>query len=303
MYNPFGNLPLKIISLFFAFVLWFVVEIDREFSWEFDFPLVVSGLPKNYVIVDSIPQFIPVTLSGKGSDLIKLVFKPGRVTIKADGFKYGRKIHTLSREQVELPYPNIEILRVGPPNQLSFFVDEYTQKELPVVSRVFVVPSESFVQTGEPELTPSRVIIAGPSSLLKKIDSLYTLPETLKNVSGNYSTIVPISPPAQTVRLFPRSVRISVPVERIVEKEFSDVPVLIKPAKSGKSYMLQPRSVDVILAGAESELKNMETRNINAFVDLSATGNKSEEIKPTVVVPPPLRIVKITPERVKLIKR
>lgn len=304
MLNPFFNLPLKIIAFVAAVILWFAVEMEREFTYELALPLRVSGLRKEYEIADSIPSYISVGLLGKGKDLIKVVLKPGYIELKGDRLKYGRRVYVIKESDIKLASTNVKVVKIGPPEELSFFVDEHTQKEVYVGAKAVIIPSDGYIQEGELKVTPSTVIATGPATILRMFDSVFTAPETIKGLSSSYSTTLPLKPPSPKARLIPSTVNVSVEVARIVEKEFENIPVVASSRRErSKKILLNPKVVSVVVAGSEKKLKSLDERSINVFVDVPDSFGSDNKIKPFVVLPSGIRLVKVKPDSIAIMKR
>ena len=66
---------LKLIALFLALVVWFVVSAprrERPSERRFAAPISLVGLPREFVITTPVPETVSVRLRGRASDLRSL---------------------------------------------------------------------------------------------------------------------------------------------------------------------------------------------------------------------------------------
>ncbi len=304
MLNPFKNISFKIISIVLAFILWFAVEMEREFTYEIRLPLMVVGLRKEYDIADSIPALIPVTFSGKGKELIKLILKPSYVEINCERFRYGRRIYSFEEDDVKLMGVNAKVVKIGPPDELSFFIDRRAQKELFVGGRVVGLPADGYIIEDNPKFTPNKVIAIGPASIVNSFDSVYTKPETLKQLSATFSTVIELHTPSPKIKLIPSSVNLTVELSKIVEKKMDNIPIIItKGRKTSQKFLLKPKTVDIIMAGSQKKLDEIEPKDVGVFVDIPDSARSNDELKPYVILPAGIRLVRLEPDKIIIMKK
>ena len=70
-----SNWPLKVLSVFLALTLWFVVSAPRRestYDRAYAVPLTLVGMPRDLVITTPVPDTVSVRLRGRASDLRSL---------------------------------------------------------------------------------------------------------------------------------------------------------------------------------------------------------------------------------------
>lgn len=111
-----NNLFLKLISLIFAFTLWFyIAPIAPRDTLEvnYDLPLVLKNIPANMMTAGKIEDQISVRLKGRQS-VIRDIY-PGQLSVSIDlsSGKEGTRLYKLTPENINLP-PNVEVIRIDP---------------------------------------------------------------------------------------------------------------------------------------------------------------------------------------------
>ena len=175
---------LKLGALFLAFIVWAIVVMSQTYTWQYAFPLRIANLPSQYQIVDDLPQEVKVTIKASGEKLLRLLLEPGEVTIDASGYKYGRRFHNITKEEVNIPQEGIEIVSIDKPKKISFLVDEVQQKKVPIATDLNLIPKNGYFIKDSIEVFPTTVLVSGPRSIIDDIKALKTEADTLKGISG-----------------------------------------------------------------------------------------------------------------------
>src|SRR5262245_10056277 len=120
-----SNLPLKLLSLFLAFTLWFMVSAPRRESLSeraFAVPRSLVGMPRDLVITTAVPDAVSVRLRGRASDLRSLSASNLEVTIDQRLAQPGDATITLRPQLINVP-PQVEVVSIDP-NKVRFRVEK-----------------------------------------------------------------------------------------------------------------------------------------------------------------------------------
>ena len=170
-----SGLLLKALSLFLAFVVWFVVSSprrERVSERAFAAPLSLVGMRRDLVITTPVPDTVSVRLRGRASEVRSLSSQNLEVTVDlAWAQKGGEVTITLRPQAINVP-PGIEVVSIDP-TKVRFRVEQVRQRVVPI--RPFLVGElPSGYQAGEPTLVPDHALVSGPSSLIQKISEVAT---------------------------------------------------------------------------------------------------------------------------------
>jgi YbbR domain-containing protein len=169
-----SRISTAVLSLFLAFVLWFVVSAprrERVSERAFAAPLSLVGMPRDLAITTPVPDTVNVRLRGRVSDLRSLSSANLEVTVELSWAQPGEAVITLRPQAINVP-PDVEVVSIDPA-KVRFRVDQLRQKAVPI--RAFLVgqPPAGYL-TGEPALSPDRALVSGPMSLLRNVTEVAT---------------------------------------------------------------------------------------------------------------------------------
>jgi len=82
------DIPLKIIALLLAIVLWFYVSGIRNSERIIDVPLEITNLPDNTMVISPVPQKIAMKVRGPRNILFRLSSMNLKYSIDTGGVKF-----------------------------------------------------------------------------------------------------------------------------------------------------------------------------------------------------------------------
>ena len=297
---------LAVFSVILAVILWLYVKTEKEYETDLYFKLQITDVPPKYMVAARVPKVVHIRVKGKGKRLLTQKFSECVAKISLKNFSYGRKTITLSEQNFEFVSPDIKLVDIITPKQITIFLDRRINKKVPVKLRVEVIPDEGMYVSGPLKVEPEEVTIDGPESRVRRISYVSTVPETVEHINTFTSFLVPLEKPDEFVTPVPDTVMVSVGVSRLVQKKFEGVKIIPKgfPLKSGQ---ISPPTVDVIVAGPDDVIGKLSEKDIKVYVlytDIPPDERnlKIVEIKPSVSVPKDVRLVKTEPEYVKFIR-
>ena len=202
-----SGLLLKALSLFLAFVVWFVVSSprrERVSERAFAAPLSLVGMRRDLVITTPVPDTVSVRLRGRASELRSLSSQNLEVTVDLGWAQQAGEV------TITLP-PGIEVVSIDP-TKVRFRVEQVRQRVVPI--RPFLVgETSSGYQAGEPTLVPDHALVSGPSSLIQKISEVTTERIIMTGRTGTFvQNVAPVSDSSLVRILEPLSVQVTVPV-------------------------------------------------------------------------------------------
>jgi YbbR domain-containing protein len=209
-----SSLLLKVLSLFLAFVVWFVVSSprrERVSERAFAAPLSLIGMRRNLVITTPVPDTVSVRLRGRASELRSLSSQNLEVTVDLSWAQQGGEVTiTLRPQAINVP-PEIEVVSIDP-TKVRFRVEQLRQRVVPI--RPFLVGEPpSGYQAGEATLVPDHALVSGPSSLIQKISEVATERIIMTGRTGTFvQNVAPVSDSSLVRILEPLSVQVTVPV-------------------------------------------------------------------------------------------
>ncbi|MBY0276749.1 hypothetical protein K2Z84_15515 [Candidatus Binatia bacterium] len=287
------------LALVVAIGLWLLVNMgERTSERTLRVRLEPENIPAGMLIVNPIPEYAEVRVSGSGLILSSIDQKNLHTALDLSGTKPGVLTFTLDPKNFELPR-KVEVTRITP-SQVTFHLDALTKRSLPVrLERSGEVPPG--LRLKELSLVPEKVDVSGPKSRLDAMQSVFTAPLDLSRLQpGTQQVDLSLTQPGGLVQLKTPEIRVRTVVEPVVvERELRRVKLAIRDA--ARPLRAKPDSVTVVVRGPEIDLASLELSPGAAFVDGSLLeGPAPYRVKPRVALPDGMDVVRIEPAEVLL---
>ena len=199
----FGNLAIKLVSLFLALIVYVHVATDREQELNFTVPLRVVSLPDSLAVLSSIPQQARVSFRGKGREIYMALLRGTSVECDLSKAGPGLLRHLLSPRDVKLPVGvTVNVADVTAPETLSLQLDRRLLRRVPV--QVVVSPPDTALSASA---EPESVNVDGPASLVEGLDLLPTEAVARATVKPGADMVLTLKPGSTYLNVTPRQVR------------------------------------------------------------------------------------------------
>lgn len=168
------NWWLKLLSLFLAFTVWFVVSAPRRESVSeraFAAPLSLVGMPRDLIITTPVPDTVSVRLRGRVSDLRSISSQNLEVPLDLRSVTPGDITWSLRPQAINVP-PQIEVVSIDP-SKIRFRVEQLRQKMVPIRPYLVGQPPEGYT-VGDPTTFPATALISGPASQIRNVSEVAT---------------------------------------------------------------------------------------------------------------------------------
>lgn len=160
----------------------------------------------------------------KIAEVTKAVVDVNVAGVSGSNMSIRADIHLKDAQGNEVSYPSI----TKNTDSVKVTVDIHSTKEVPVEYQVYGEPAEGYLLTGESEITPTRVLLAGTSTTLNRTSKV-TIPADVIDVTGatgNLEQVVDLKNYLPSGTYFAESdfegkVYVTVYVEAIAEKDIS----------------------------------------------------------------------------------
>ena len=164
----FHNFSWKVLSLFVAFGLWFMVmssnsiEITKEVIMDID-------VPPGLIVANEIPDKITFRLSGSKFFLRTVVNSMDSIHVDLSKAKVGPTYYRIERESLRLPI-GVKVLSISP-STINPILEPILRRTVPVqVTTKNQVPSGYRLLSLQAK--PQSVRIKGPRTQVERISSL-----------------------------------------------------------------------------------------------------------------------------------
>ncbi|MCA9728114.1 MAG: YbbR-like domain-containing protein [Candidatus Eisenbacteria bacterium] len=279
------NLGIKLASLILALAIYAHVLSSEDRESVFSVPLEVVGLPEGLTYEGTVPSRIQVRVEARGTELWKLHTQSLRAEIDLGEARPGMLQRPVTTEDVVLPPgADAQIKSIVRPVVLSLQVEPLVSRPVPVSVRFRGGPDPGTMRTGRATAEPETVRVEGPKTRVEALDSLRTEGIALIGRSHPLEARVRVVHP-EGVWLAVDSVTVQVPIERVEQRSFGPVRVLLTPVL-GSAWRAEPESVRVIVEGPVSWMEGVQSRDMTARIHVRTAPDSTVRVPVQAVLGP-----------------
>lgn len=270
-FRPFANLPLKVISVVVAFVLWLAVAGQSTVERNIQVPLEYRNVPAGMEIVGDPPGAVDVRLRGSSGNLARVVQGDVVAALDLSNARRGTRIFNLRADEVRVPF-GVQVVQVTPP-AVSLEFETAGQKVVPVSPVIEGEPAPGFV-VGRITTSPATVEVLGPSGRLSALREATTEPVSVDGAQGRVQDTVTVGIEDSTVRLR-EPLRATVIVEVVpapVQSTLDGVAITTTNLALGLAARVTPTKVSVTVRGTRERVAGLGAGDLVAQIDLGGLG-------------------------------
>lgn len=292
------DLPLKIIAIVLAIILWYYVSGIKNSERIIDIPLEIVNLPENVMIVSPLPNKVTVKLRGPRNLLYRVSSEKQKYKIDVKGLQIGTNMLNFSGDELDLPQ-GVQIVWISP-GSLTITMSETVRKKLVVVPRIVGTPGKGYKVVNY-TVTPAQIEIIGTKESLNGIEKVYTKEIDVTGETENLSSLFIQLDVAQFIYKYIETDTVSVDIvisPNYITKVLSNVRVIVKNGTF--EYHIFPETVDVEISGPENYLEAFPLKEIEAYINIEGMKAGVYRVRPVVKVPDNVRVETIRPEEIEL---
>ena len=214
-----------------------------------------------------LPDTVMIEVRDAGARLNTYHRDPLHLTIDLHSYIHGEKgriyipSDALRRSISDILQGTSRLIETQPEDiTCDFFTEQ--EKSVLLVLRGDLKTANEYQIIGQPTLARKRMKIFGDEKTLSAIDTLYTEPQDLSEVSDTMRVRCAIEVP-QGVRAEEDSVELCIIAERFTEKKFT-IPVHIKGVPEGYHIRLFPKEVEVSVRVGLNHFSQVKANDIHA---------------------------------------
>ena len=294
---------LTIIPIFiFSTMLWAFISLSQDHFTTATFKVKIIDAPKGYSVAFVSNEYVTLNVKGKGWLLTQISDTENKffyVSADSDSGTIRKDLRSeLSKNH--LISSSLEITEVNPTN-LTFTIEKTISKTVPVVLNVRFRFQENFGRVSEFTIEPDNIKVSGPVSLIKKLKQAETAPEIYTDIDKNFSEKIPIlkNPYLNYENDY---ALVSFEAQRLVERKFADIPVAAVGTPPNRKLQLFPDKVDLLIKGGIDVLAQLDKKKLLPYVYFSQAINDTlGYVQPSIDLPQFMRLIDITPDKLKYI--
>lgn len=287
------NKALKFLSLFLAVALWLAVGGEERSETNLNTSLELVNLPENLMVTSEVPSNLQVRVTGPRGLIRTLSQSRPTHSLDLAGVRAGRQSFTLTTESFKFAR-GVQVTQVQP-NPLVLTLTPTVTRTLPVQPVFMGNPPEGY-EVKSVKTRPANVTVKGPVSELEGLKFLPTAPLDITGLSSpitlatglNFKelhlTMVKQAPILADVDIGPKP----------LTRTFKNVPVIPQPLPAS----LSPSRVTITLQGPWPQVKNLENKDVKAFVATQGLSVGHYRLKVQVQIPEDLTLERVSPETI-----
>ena len=261
----FQNMPLKLVSLALASLLWFVIAGEKTSEMGLSVPVELKNFPKDLELTGDPVNSVEVRLRASPSIIQSLGPQEVSAHVDLKGVQEGEHIVNLTADSIRIPF-GVKVVRINP-SALTLNLERTVQKVVPVRPRLIGRPAPGY-EVAEVTSNPAEVRVVGPKSRVQEVEGAFTEPVSVEAADGTVVEQVNIGVEDPLLRI-QGSARVRVTARIAAAQEtrvITGVPVSVRNGTGTPS----PAAVRVTLAGLSSVLKDVGRSDVHAYVNVGS---------------------------------
>ena len=280
-----------------------IVSLKMELQTEKSLSAKVNviGDPALGYSADAVHLHPPIiTVHGPQSLVNQVAAISGQMSIQDARHTVTQTIPLSPRDETNQIVPYVTLtpsntVATVPVTQLGGFRDMAVKIEL----RGNVAPG---YLTTDVSVDPQVVTVFGSSVALDALPGFIpTAPISVTDATADINEQVPLVLPSGISMLGDPTVHITIKIKPIESSVNVQIPLTPQGLQPELSARLSPEALDVILSGPIARLGELQSSDVQAFVNLFNLITGTYQITPTVVIPSDIRIVSLLPSTVQVV--
>jgi hypothetical protein len=301
-----GKTKAFFICLLIAAFLWVVHSLNSVYNYSLRVPVEFKNLPRNKKPLVQMPENLNIDVKASGLRLALILFnKPFKpLQVDFNSLKSVNRNQNYVLSSSHLDFKSIlkfetQIKHISP-DTLYFSEKVGYQKNVPVKIPLYIKCQEGYGYK-KPVISPAFLTIWGDTSMLDKIDTIYTQPLTLTNLNKSVNSRLDLIRPANDIYSAINDVTIFIEVARLVQQTIT-LPVsdVRNPVKQRVNIF--PSNVRVTFTSIQNAFSEEDTTLFKAMID-SEKINKVTKKCPVFLstVPGNVTVMSIEPKEVEIL--
>lgn len=280
-----------VLFLFLSFLISLLVKLSNTYTQTLNFELSPKNLKSNELIISETPNFVNITISGRGFQLLKYYINKPIIEVDFSQLikNSNRYIWTESRQLDKIiNYFDSEIVvKSINPDTIVFPFDSQFTKKLPINILVKSNFAIGFDLIDEFQSSPDSITIIGPESILKTLRSISTKQIELNEINSSVDMSVELNIPSEIKQLnfSHESVSIFAEVDKFTEG-MVNVPVTIVNLPEQLDISFFPKEISVVYYSSLEAYNTIDQTDFTVECDFNLLTADNNYLNPVLVNKP-----------------
>ncbi|MFC1551105.1 YbbR-like domain-containing protein [Candidatus Latescibacterota bacterium] len=302
------NTTAKVLSVLFAFILWFNIATNLEYNEKVDIPIKYIEPSSGSMLASVPPGEAQVYIRGSGKSLIyfslKRLFHADDSYVSANLAGLPKGAHRVELKEESIFFTsgvNIHVERILTNSVIPVNIDKKIKRtvKVNVDNLPDITLDEHLVLNGKPVANPEFVIIEGPEEIVDPIKSIRVV-ALEKNVISERDTLISatLEDNIDFASLSTKDITLDFSVEPLRTKLFR-IPLKFNNFPQRHRQRVSPDTLSVYIQGPESVVSRSRSMDILISVNYRTYLNRIAQgdslITPEITYPDGITNVTITP--------
>ena len=294
----FNNFGFKLLSVFFAILLWVIIqgeqvdEVNREMT-------ISINIPEGYAIRGPSVRTKSVTIRGPRVWMLEAPSQLQAVVTIPEG-TIGSFKTRIGKDQIS-DWNERLLLTVHDPF-LELFVDRLVERTVAVKEVLQGIPADGFVE--QVELSPMFVKVSGVRTDVARVRHVSTEPIDVNGIDESKQVEVKLIPPtdiiAENISIDRVKVQLKVG-DRKANQRFDNIPIEVNTGDY--ETIVEPSKISVLVQGTAGVLSFIDNEDFRASADSGGLvpGRYEQEVR--LRIPPDTVLIETFPEVVLTVRK
>lgn len=292
-----NKISIIVLSVLFSIIIWGSVTLSEQFFTSQDVNVKVVNQPEGYSCGEVNPETLSLKIKAKGWQLLSLNLGSDleyMVSAENDSGVFSIDPFNEINENRWIS-SGINVLEINPRN-VSFKVEQLKFRKVRIEPVTDLTFSDGYGLATPIKIFPDSVVVAGPASLVDKMTSVKTKIVEAMMLDQKTAVISELETPTG-FKLERNQVQLSFDVQKIVEKSFNNIKVVINDVPEDKEIVLLPNTVECNIRGGINILGKVSENQITAYINYrEIVYDTLGSIQPELAIPENTTLVYIKPE-------
>jgi hypothetical protein len=260
------------------------------------------NIPDGYGIASNIPDDFTIRIKGRGWKLFGMNFASDYEYLVSADNKFGKLVLRFSNSLSENSWltSDIQIIDFSP-TTFELKIEKLLTKKVKIVPLIELDYKDGFGLASDIKFIPDSVTVKGAESIINNLDAVTTDLQRFENLESNVSDYINLKT-IPKINFATNNLKIVFDVQKIVEKEFSNLEVKVLDLPSDRDVLLLPDKLSASLRGGINIISKIQPNEIRLFIDYSElVADTLGSIMPAYDVPPHSQLVYTKPDRIRYI--
>ncbi len=208
----FENWGIKLLSLVLALALWFYVTSTGKTELTLSIPVELRNIPAGMIVVGNVTSSLEVRMQGQERVLREGTFgKKVVAVLDLSMTKEGENVVQVSPDDINRPGGTV-VTHLSQ-SEVKVRLERLMRKSFRLKPVLRGVPATGYRLAGT-QVTPPRIMLEGPASVMKTIATIETMPIDIQKANQSVTVEPRIDYQGKPVKLMEKNIAVRVNIER-----------------------------------------------------------------------------------------